>query len=436
MEFAGKRVTVMGLGHFGGGAAAVRWLATQGARVTLTDSAPAEMLADSLEGIADVPLAAVHLGGHVPEDFRQADGVVVNPAVRPDHPMLEIARQSGTRLTSELELFLWACPARTIGVTGSNGKSTTSAMIAAILEAAGRTVWLGGNIGRSLLDDLPRIQSNHDVVLEISSFQLHYLSDELPGPHVAVVTNFTPNHLDWHGNEEHYRASKQRILRLQSSGDVAVLGQTLINDGNWVQCGPADQISLPDPADLPTLRVPGSHNRENAQCAAAVALGLGISSEAIRRGLASFSGLPGRLKHMADVAGRAFFNDTTSTTPESTVAALAALDRPVWLLAGGRNKGLDLPAMAEAAAQHACGAAFFGQSAPLLQQLTQTHDPDARCTAVETLDEALAWCWTHSQPGDAILLSPGCASTDQYRNYKHRGAAFEAKVHTLKSNQT
>ena len=172
MQYRGQRATVMGLGHFGGGAAAARWLAGQGAIVTVTDLADEKTLAAGAGKSRRVPIAAFHLGGHREEDFRQADLVVVNPAVRPGNPWLAIARENGVRLTTEIDLFLEACPAASIGVTGSNGKSTTAAMIAAILQAGGRRTWLGGNIGGSLLDHLDEIGPDDGVVLELSSFQL------------------------------------------------------------------------------------------------------------------------------------------------------------------------------------------------------------------------------------------------------------------------
>lgn len=173
--YRGRRVTILGLGHFGGGVAAARWLARQGAVVTVTDLADENTLADSLALLADVPIAALHLGGHREDDFRDADLIVVNPAVRPSSPWLQAAHRSNARLSTELELFIENCPARIVGVTGSNGKSTTAAMIAAILKAGGRRTFLGGNLGGSLLDQLPQIRPDDWVVLEISSFQLWHL---------------------------------------------------------------------------------------------------------------------------------------------------------------------------------------------------------------------------------------------------------------------
>jgi UDP-N-acetylmuramoylalanine--D-glutamate ligase len=514
MDYRGQRATIVGLGHFGGGAAAARWLARQGAIVTVTDLADEQTLADALPLLADAPIAAVHLGGHREEDFRDADLIVLNPAVRPNSPWLQVARSSGARLSTELELFIENCPARIIGVTGSNGKSTTAAMTAAILKAAGQRTFLGGNIGGSLLDQLPQIRPDDWVVLEISSFQLWHCSPHTPcaGPanrirhtpcadpahgacriHVAVVTGCSPNHLDWHGTYADYVAAKQRILSGQTPQDFAVLnsldaevaswsrlvrGRLIIPSGADIPTCPEQRIRhtpcadpverirhtpcadpverirhtpCADPVerirhtpcaeaahgvcgirfDLPPLQVPGRHNQINAACAAAAALAVGCRREDVWRGLEGFRGLPQRLEWFAVVDGRRFYNDSTATTPESTIAALESLDLPVWLLAGGKSKGFDFGPLAAKIVGHARGAAFFGSArSELLAQIT-AHAPSFACIAVETLEEALAWCWSRSRPGEAILLSPACASTDQFLNFRRRGERFVKLVGEL-----
>ncbi len=192
----GRKVTVMGLGRHGGGVAAARYCAQAGAIVTVTDVADARLLGDSIAVLPSIPIENFHLGGHCEEDFHLAELVVVNPAVRPGNRFVETARRAGARITSETELFLDACAAKVIGVTGTVGKSTTAAMLAAILKAAGRRTWLGGNIGHSLLGDLPSMRSDHIVVLELSSFQLHWLSENARWPQGAIITNYSPNHLD------------------------------------------------------------------------------------------------------------------------------------------------------------------------------------------------------------------------------------------------
>ena len=324
MKFSHQPVTVMGLGHFGGGVGAARWLAEQEAEVTVTDLATAEQLARPLAELVDMTLAAVHLGGHCEEDFASATLVVVNPAVRLDNPFLQIAARNGARLTTEIELFIEACPAPIIAVTGSNGKSTTAAMIAAVLRADGRLVYLGGNIGGSLLMDLPQIKSDDWVVLELSSFQLAHLGNSITMPHVAVITNFSPNHLNWHDTLANYRTAKQRLLSGQSSRDIAVLDNSLLETNDWSDCVTGRLLRPADWADLPALHTPGEHNLRNAALAAAAARAAGCSQETIARGLGSFQTLPGRLQLVATVEHKHYYNDTTATTPESTIAAVQA----------------------------------------------------------------------------------------------------------------
>lgn len=421
----GCRATIWGLGHFGGGLSAARWLAQQGAEVTVTDQADAAALADSLPLLADVPIAALHLGGHRPEEFANADLIVVNPAVRPNSPWLDLARRSGAKLRTELELFVENCPVPIVGVTGSNGKSTTAAMIASILQAAGRKTFLGGNIGGSLLDRLPEISSDAWVVLEISSFQLWHFSPTARMPHVAVVTGCTPNHLDWHPSFADYVAAKQRILTGQTSNDFAVLNLCDAEVATWanlVHGRQSDVVS--ETCELPTLTLPGEHNRTNASLASAAARAAGCTAEEIRRGLQTFRGLPQRLECIATLDGLTFYNDSTATTPESTVAGLLAMHAPTWLLAGGKNKGFDFRPMVAAVVAQAAGAAFFGSVRDELFALAKLAKPDFPCTAAETLREALDWCRSHAKRGDAVLLSPGCASTDQFRNFRHRGECF------------
>lgn len=431
MDLRNAKATVMGLGHFGGGVAVAAWLARQGAVVTVTDLADRPTLADSLAALDGEPIFRFRLGGHREEDFRDADLVVVNPAVRPGDPFLDVARRSGARLSSEVELFLAACPARVAGVTGSNGKSTTAAMAAAIFEADGRRTWLGGNIGRSLLAELDRIAADDWVVLEISSFQLYHLGAAAKMPQVAVVTGCSPNHLDWHDSYENYVAAKQRILTQQPPGALAVLNTHDGEVASWENLVQGRRLTPVAIDRIPPLPVPGQHNRINAVCAATAAMGVGCSETAVRRALESFRPLPQRLERFADVGGRAFYSDSAATTPESTAAALASLDGPVWLLAGGRDKGCDFEKLIAAIAENAAGAAFFGQTGPMLRRRVAARNPTIDCTATHAMDDALAWCWERSQPGEAIVFSPGCPSTDQFTNYRQRGERFVELVRTL-----
>jgi UDP-N-acetylmuramoylalanine--D-glutamate ligase len=390
-------------------------------------------LTPALQSLGAASINAFHLGGHREDDFRQADLVVVNPAVRPDNPWVAIARENGAGLTTELDLFLQACPAASIGVTGSNGKSTTAAMVAAILQAGGRRTWLGGNIGGSLLDHLDEIKPGDGVVIELSSFQLTYLRPETRLPHIGVVTSFSPNHLDWHAGMDDYARAKQILLQRQRADDLAVLNTHDPRLAFWecVACGRV--LPLVADEELPRLRVPGRHNRMNAACAATAACGAGCSREIIGRGLNSFRGLPQRMELIAQIAGRTFYNDSTSTTPESAIAALESADRPAFLLAGGHDKGFDFTEMVRAIARLAAGTAFFGQVGAKLHDGLRASRVDCVSIAVPALEDALDWCWRRSRPGDAIILSPGCSSHDQFRNFRERGERFDRLVSQLRA---
>lgn len=423
----------MGLGHFGGGVGAARWLARQGASVTVTDLAGPESLQDALQALAEVPIAAFHLGGHPEDDFTKTDLLVVNPAVRPGNPFVEHSRAAGVEITSEIELFLNRCPGRVVGVTGANGKSTTAAMTAAILQASGRRCHLGGNVGRSLLDALPEMGPDDWAVLELSSFQLFHLTHQARMPELAIVTNCTPNHLNWHPDLAHYTAAKQRLVRGLPSQGFAVLNPDAPELETWSALAPGRCLPVVPADAIPRLAVLGEHNRQNARLAATACLKAGCALEMVRQGLRAFRGLPQRLEEFALVGGRRFYNDSTATTPESTIAALGTVEGPIWLLAGGADKGVDYTELASAISTHVRGAAFFGQVAPQLDALLERQGFQGLRAVVSRLDEALAWSWERSQPGDAILLSPACASLDQFRNFRERGERFGEMVQQLES---
>jgi UDP-N-acetylmuramoylalanine--D-glutamate ligase len=428
MDVAGRRMTVMGLGRHGGGVAAARWLAQRGAEVTVTDVADAAVLGPSIAALSDVEIARWHLGGHEASDFSSADAVVVNPAVRPDHPLLEIARASGAALTSEIELFLDRCPATVVGVTGSNGKSSTATMLAAMFRAAGRPTWLGGNIGTSLLPSLGAIRPADVVVLELSSFQLAHLSPKARFPSAAVVTGCTPNHLDWHGTLPAYVAAKRRLVESLPAGGLAVvnpddrelLSWQLPAEANWIAPWPLERVRR--------LAVPGEHQRANASLAAAMAEALGVPPVAIAEALAAFRSLPHRQEAAGSVAGRHFVDDSKSTTPEATLSALAACAGPTWVLVGGQDKGVALEPLCRQLAERAAGVACYGALGAKLGETLAAAGALRPVAVVDRLEEAIAWCWERSRPGDTILLSPAAASLDQFRDFCHRADVFRAWI--------
>jgi UDP-N-acetylmuramoylalanine--D-glutamate ligase len=248
---------------------------------------------------------------------------------------------------------------------------------------------------------------------------------------VAVVTNCTPNHLNWHPDFAHYVAAKQRLLALQSSSGLAVLNTADPQVAGWRHLV-RGRLAVPwADEQIPPLLVPGTHNRINAACAAAAAAGVGCSAAAIRRGLSAFTALEQRLELVATIGGRQFYNDSSATTPESTIEALRSLPPPIWLLAGGTDKGADLGPLLATIAACAQGVALFGAIGPMLHRRLSALASNVQATVTPRLDEALDWCWQRASRGASIVLSPGFSSHDQFTNYRERGARFAALVHTL-----
>jgi UDP-N-acetylmuramoylalanine--D-glutamate ligase len=441
----GKRVTVMGLGRFGGGVGAVRYLAEQGARVTVTDRAREDQLAESLDAIADLRLERIRLGEHVEEDFRSAELIVASPAVPRDHPLL---RSSRVPVTTEIGLFWSRCPARVIGVTGTVGKSTTSAMIHAVLVADGRRAWLGGNIGGSLLSEVAQIAADDLVVLELSSFQLEYLQPLRPRADVAVVTNFRANHLDRHGTIDAYRAAKQLLLSWQSPRDIAVLNRDDPEVSKWPRCGRTVEFGTESlhrsceqraeravvlagsdllfVGDQPQASFPLRQRRGptalNAAAAAAAAFAIGVDAPTIVESLNAFRGLPHRLEELGEFDGRTWVNDSKATTPEAAIAAIQAFRAPIRLIAGGADKGIDLTPLVEAIRASGVHVYLSGQTAKAIASQLVPHA--ATVARFATFDESVRAARSDSRPGDVILLSPGCASWGQFPDYRARGDHF------------
>ena len=428
-ELAGRRVTVVGLGRFGGGVGATRWLAGQGARVTVSDAAPPEKLADSIRQLDGLDVA-LHLGGHDEADFLDAELLVVSPAVPPEMLLLKAARAAGVPCTTEINLFLQRCRAPVAGITGTVGKSTTTAMLGEIL-ARRFTAHVGGNIGRSLLGQLDAIRPDHVVVLELSSFQLEALPRVGISPHVAVVTNLLPNHLDRHGTMDAYAAAKRNIFAFQKPSDVLVLNRDCPVTSQWA-AGAAGRVEWFEAGGEPfDLIVPGRHNQINAQAAWTAAEAFGAAREDASAALLEFAGLPHRLKFLAERDGVRYYNDSKCTTPQGAEVALDAFEpRRAIILLGGYDKQVSFDSLGAAAAARAKGVVALGATARQIVAAVEAHRAGElpRVERAGDFPSAVAAARALAGPGDVVLLSPACASYDMFTNYEERGDRFAALV--------
>lgn len=443
MDVSAKRVVVMGLGSFGGGIGVARFMSRHGADVLVTDVRNADDLADSLDQLDGLQID-YRLGGHNVSDFTTADLIVVNPAINPEgNRFLRAAAAAGVSTTTEIRLLtkLLPNPNRTIGVTGSAGKSTVTAMTGHILRSCigNEHVYVGGNIGGSLLESVDRIDNEDWVVLELSSFMLEGLALDCWSPHVAVVTNVFANHLDRHQTLANYTAAKQVILDHQGPEDWAVLGPGLDNIMS-PRAGHVHRLQAAPPQL--NLAVPGTHNQMNAHIAVCAASCAGIDQQQAEESLIGFTGLAHRLQLVCEHNGVCYYNDSKSTTPQAAVLAIQSFaptaseaivpQRPwqVHVILGGYDKGTDLTKLGQFAGEQCSGVYTIGSTggaiaAAACGAASGCSDRVYRC---QTLDAAVDLASRNARSGDVVLLSPGCASWDQFKNYEKRGAAFAQAV--------
>jgi len=431
-SLAGKQVTVAGLGRFGGGIAVTRWLCSQGATVLVTDLAPADQLEDSLRQLEGLKVD-FRLGEHREEDFSRADLVVASPAIPPQNRYVQAARSAGKPVTTEIRLFIERCPARIIGITGTKGKSTTTAMLGKMLESTVKT-WIGGNIGKSLLADLDRIRKSDLVALELSSYMLEYLREMRWSPHVAVMTMISSDHLQWHGSLEAYIDAKRNILRFQQPEDFAVLneedphtaGFALEAAGNVVLYGLQGRKRF-------ELLLPGTHNQLNAQAAFAAASIFGVDFTAAQQAVAEFAGLPHRLQRVHEAAGVAYYNDSIATIPEAAVAALESFpSKKVIQIVGGYGKDMAITALCAALINRAKAVLCIGEMGPVIADVLERSPSETAAATYRCGDLATAVQIAKqiAVGGDVVLLSPGFKSYDQFVNFEQRGEDFGKYVRT------
>ncbi len=425
-----RHALVMGLGRFGGGLGVTRYLLDQGWRVTLNDQAEESDLREPLDRLGQHPHQSLALGGHDPALLKGVDLLVVNPAVSVpwSNPFIQAADQAKIEITTEIEIaFRLLNPPQIIAITGSAGKSTTSAMTHAALVHAGFNAHLGGNIGGSLLERIDSVGPSDPVVLELSSAMLYWLwgehRDQPPhAPAVACVTSYSPNHIDWHGSESHYKQSKQRLPKILTGDSTLVLPKQL---AGWAPESAAHITICAETDAIPGCSVMGAHNASNAALALACANALRSTADQSRllEGITRFPGLPHRLHRCHEDAGVVYIDDSKSTTPQATTLAVDAICTRVepcriHLIAGGYDKGADLQPIAEMAPKLA-GLYAIGATAQAL--CAQSSSGAILCG---TLQAAMQRVSERLTPGEFVLLSPGCASWDQFTNYEERGKRF------------
>ncbi len=442
-DFAGKRVTVVGMAR--SGVAAARALHGLGAKVTVTDRKPLEQLQEQVRQLGS-PEIAVAAGGHPDRLFTGADLVVLSPGV-PKLPQVLAAKERGVPVISELELAWRLADAPFIGITGTNGKSTVTTLVGMMLRRAGRKVLVAGNIGNALTEDPALLRGQDWIVAELSSFQLEEI--ETFRPRAAAVLNVTQDHLDRYASMEEYGRAKARIFENQRPGDLLVLNFddplvrafakeaagtvapfSRLRRQNPGACVLEDRIVYDNRPVMAVreVRIKGLHNLENALAATALAIGAGADADSVAAVLREFPGLEHRLEPVREKDGVVYINDSKGTNVGAVIKSVEGFARPVILIAGGLDKGSDFSPLAE----------LFRRKVKLLVLIGKAADAMERALggSVETvraadLREAVRTAHDRARAGDAVLLSPACASFDMFRDFEDRGRQFKEAVLAL-----
>ncbi len=456
-DLRGKRVTIFGLGRGRTSAGLAQFLARVGAVITVTDTRAVGELGEGIQRLGDLPVA-LRLGVRDDEAIADADYVFVIPGTAPTVSTIVRAQNLGIPVLTEIGLFFRLSPAPIVGITGTKGKTTTTTLVGRVLAQGERPVIVAGNIGEAIINRLPEITPRHWVVLELSSFQLETLATS---PHVAVITNVTDDHLDYHGSHDAYVRAKRSIIAWQTKDDVAVLnlddpevvamhtgcdsqlvpfsltqrlrrGAFLDGDRLVVHDGRARHDILA----AAQLRIPGRHNVANALAASAVGVVAGIPDALIAEALHTFEGVPHRQEPVGESAGILYVDNSQGTTPDATITAIETYDRPAVVILGGVAKGADFARLAEVVQRRARGVVLIGQAADEIDRALG-RAPSARrerelvVERAASMPEAVAKARALAREGDVVLLSPACASFDMFRDMADRGEQFRDAVRVL-----
>ncbi|MGE0404982.1 MAG: UDP-N-acetylmuramoyl-L-alanine--D-glutamate ligase [Candidatus Korobacteraceae bacterium] len=448
MDLRGKRVLVAGLGR--SGVAAALFLQEHGARVTVSDSKSQEHLREEIPHLLDAGIE-VETGGHGERTFQQQDLIVLSPGIPLSVPQLAHARHDGIPVIGEVELASRFLRGRIIGITGSNGKTTTTALTGEILAASDRPTLVGGNIGTPAISLAASSTRDGWNVLEISSFQLETI--ERFCPEIAIVLNITPDHLDRHGSMEAYIAAKRRIFENQTAAHWAVLNAddpncvrmadglrsqvcwfsrkreveqgAFVRDGNVLFRRSGDSTVV-----LPVGEIPlkGAHNLENVLAAVCAGMLAGCQPAQIRAAVRGFRAVEHRLEYVATVGGVQYYNDSKATNVDATIKALESFPANVHLILGGKDKGSDYSVLAPLLRERAARVYTIGAAA---EKIESQIGEAAEVVRAGTLEVAVKRAAASSAPGEVVLLAPACASFDQFESYEHRGRVFKELVQSL-----
>jgi UDP-N-acetylmuramoylalanine--D-glutamate ligase len=447
MDIKGKKVLVVGLGK--SGLAAALFLRHKGAQVTVSDVRSAEALAKDIPALLEEGIM-VEAGGHGLLTFRRQDLIVVSPGVPLDTPELTQVKSFGLPIIGELELAAQFLKGRILAITGSNGKTTTTALVGEILEKAGLPTLVGGNIGVPVIELVEQSKDETWSVLEVSSFQLESTIEFHPS--IAVILNITPDHLDRHGSFENYARAKERIFAEMDEHDYAVLNadnapaaeaaarttaktywfslEHPVDQGAWLKEGSlvfraAKGGEVEQIMPLKGIPLKGTHNVENVLAAVVASRLAGVSPEAIRRAVEGFQAVEHRLEYVATVNGVEFYNDSKATNVDATAKAVAAFSSGVHLIMGGKDKGSPYTILNDLLRERVRAVYTIGAASAKIEAQLRGIVPILAC---ETLEKAVNEAGSAAHPGEVVLLAPACSSFDQFDNYEHRGRVFKELV--------
>lgn len=452
LDVKGKRVLVVGLGK--SGVASALFLQSQGARVTVSDAKAEDQLREEIPDLLDKGIT-VETGGHGDRTFRQQDIIVVSPGVPSNESHLLQALQMGIPVIGELELASRFLKGHIIAITGSNGKTTTTALTGEVISRGGWQTFVGGNIGTPAVSFIPRGTDDTYIVLEVSSFQLETIQSFRP--EVAVMLNVTPDHLDRHGTMEAYIAAKRRLFENQKPKDHAVFNAddpicveiasglkpqilwfsrtTQLERGAFVRNGRIvyrDARGEHDIMPVAEISLKGTHNLENVLAAICVGEIVGCEAGRIRAAVKEFKAVEHRLEYVATINGVEYYNDSKATNVDATVKALESFPGNIHIILGGKDKGSDYTVLKPLLRERVKRVYTIGASAEKIE----SHIGDAaEIVRAGTIDTAVKRAAERAQPGDVVLLAPACASFDQFDNYEHRGRVFKDLVHAVAKKQ-